>query len=91
MTHTHVDGYVFDCNPCEGMTVYHPNYLRRMPTLAQGHFDDLKLDTSSTWGSPSTRYWLSRMTAEDGEKWQVHVERLRNGCWEHLVSYRVTR
>lgn len=46
--------------------------LEAMPTLSQGQFDDLKIET------PKMRIWLSRMTKEDGQPYnnQVSIEKL---------------
>ena len=69
-------------NPYEGMTVYAPAFLESQPTLSVGQAADLKLETGGR------RYWLARGGPGDGEEWQVHVEHLREGRWEPLVSYR---
>lgn len=69
-------------NPVEGMTLYAIRYLDSLETLSVGQADDLKLDTGGY------RYWLARCGPEDGEAWQVHVERLEDGRWEQLLSYR---
>lgn len=49
--------------------------LEALPTLSQGHTDDLKIETENT------RVWLSRMTVEDGEPYnnKVTVEKLKGG------------
>lgn len=46
--------------------------LSALPTLSQGHTDDLKIETKGV------RVWLSRMTVEDGMPYdnQVTVEKL---------------
>lgn len=41
--------------------------LEKMPTLHQGQFDDLKVETKDT------RIWLSRMTIEDGMEYNNQV------------------
>jgi len=73
---------IYSTNPVDGMTIYHPNVLAALSTLSVGQADDLKIDTGTL------RYWLSRCSIEDGEEWQVHVERLENGRWVRLLSYR---
>ena len=55
--------------------------LHEMPTLHQGHFGNLKFDDGKV------RYWLSRMTKADGEKFPVQVERLQNGNWVTVHEY----
>jgi hypothetical protein len=57
--------------------------LEAMPTLSQGHFDDLKVDTGTM------RVWLSRCTVEDGEPYnnKVTVEVLKDGKWEIVNTY----
>ena len=72
----------FSANPVEGMAVFAPGYLERFLTLSTGQADDLKLERNGY------RYWLARCGPEDGEEWQVHVERLVDGCWVPLLSYR---
>ncbi len=49
--------------------------LEALPTLSQGHTDDLKVETENT------RVWLSRMTVEDGEPYnnKVTIEKLKGG------------
>lgn len=49
--------------------------LLAMPTLEQGHFANLKIDTGTL------RVWVSRMTIADGELDPVQVERLEDGVW----------
>lgn len=51
---------------------YTLSQLEAMPTLEQGHTDDLKVDELET------RVWLSRMTIEDGQPYdnQVTIEKL---------------
>lgn len=49
--------------------------LGAMPTLAQGHTANLKIDTGSV------RFWVSRMGAEDGETRPIQVEVLKDGRW----------
>lgn len=44
--------------------------LEKMPTLAVGQADDLKVDTGKE------RIWLSRITGE------ISIERLTKGRWE---------
>lgn len=57
--------------------------LEAMPTLATGHFDDLKIKRGDV------QVWISR---DDGqERNKVYVERLINGKWDEVRSYRATR
>lgn len=58
--------------------------LKALPTIEQGHTDNLKFE------NPIIRVWLSRMTIEDGMPYndQVTVERrLRNGIWTTVAAY----
>ena len=59
--------------------------LEGMPTLSQGHFENLKAE-GEVDGIP-TRWWLTRMTVEDGEKHAVHVEQLIDGSWQVVHKY----
>lgn len=56
---------------------YKGQELYDMPTISQGHTDNLKIQT------PDTKVWLSRMTKEDGMPYdnQVTVEKLVDGNW----------
>lgn len=58
--------------------------LEAMPTISQGHTDDLKNDTGEF------RIWLSRMTVADGMPYdnQVTVEKLINGVWTTIEEYK---
>lgn len=53
--------------------------LEQLPTLAQGHAADLKIDTSLSGGS--MRVWVSRCCLRDGETQPVQVEKLIDGQW----------
>lgn len=59
--------------------------LEALPTIKQGHTDDLKIE------SGNGRVWLSRMTIEDGQPYnnQVTIERFNDakGRWETVTSY----
>lgn len=56
--------------------------LEEMETISQGQFDDLKKHTGKL------KYWVSRMTKEDGEEFKVTVERLSDyGRWETVHRY----
>lgn len=57
------------------MTTYTMKDLERLPTLAVGQADDLKVDTGSI------RVWLSRCGPEDGETQPIKVEKLDCGRW----------
>jgi hypothetical protein len=59
--------------------------LEGMPTISSGQADDLKVDDEID-GIP-TRWWLSRMTIEDGEKHAVHVEQRIDGRWTIVHDY----
>lgn len=61
--------------------------LIALPTLDQGHFDNLKIQTADT------RVWLSRMTKADGAKYDnaITVERLIGGVWTEQDHYRSGR
>lgn len=65
------------------MKKYTLTELKAVPTLSQGHFDNLKIDTGTE------RIWLSRMTIEDGMPYnnQVTEEHLINGKWETVKEY----
>lgn len=81
-TTVQVAGYELSDNPYEGMTIYSPGFLAKQPTLSVGQADDLKVEAGGF------RYWLARCGPEDGEEWQVHVERFDDGRWCNLLSYR---
>lgn len=59
--------------------------LESLPTLTQGHTDDLKLE------SATSRVWLSRLTKEDGMPYnnQVTVETYnsKTGAWVTTEQY----
>jgi hypothetical protein len=58
--------------------------LEAMPTIRQGHFDDLKVE------SDDTRVWFSRMTVADGMEYnnQVQVYKLnKNHDWKLVQEY----
>jgi hypothetical protein len=56
-----------------------------MPTISSGHFENLKAE-GEVEGVP-TRWWLSRMTVEDGETNAIHVEQLIDGRWQEVYKY----
>jgi hypothetical protein len=60
--------------------------LINMPTLEQGHFDNLKVKTDTK------RVWLSRMTVADGAEYdnQVTVEKLVDGIWTIKEQYQAS-
>ena len=82
MEHVHVKGFRCSDNVPEGFTLYTPGYLAKQGTVHSGHWDNLKLETTTY------RYWLSRAKPGDGEIWQVHVDRKEQGDWKRFVSYR---
>jgi hypothetical protein len=58
--------------------------LKAMPTITQGHVDDLKIHDDRSF-----KVWLSRLTREDGQTCdnEVTVERYVNGAWMVTESY----
>lgn len=60
--------------------------LESMPTLHQGHTDDLKLETITNL---PYRVWLSRMTTLDGMPYnnQVTIEMCVEGKWITVEQY----
>ena len=63
--------------------LYAADYLDNLPTLCEGHMDDLKVDTGDM------RVWLSRMTIADGAPFNngVTIERLIDGRWVEVDCY----
>lgn len=61
------------------------NELEALPTLSQGHTDNLKYEDLDV----GVRVWLSRCGVEDGEPYpnKVTVERLVDGRWEAVEQY----
>lgn len=56
---------------------YSAAHLYTLPTIIQGHFDDLKIET------PTERVWLSRLTNADGLKGSpITVEHKFEGGWK---------
>jgi len=57
--------------------------LENMPTLHQGHCDNVKYDDGKT------RVLLSRMTIEDGMEYnnQVTIEKLKREGWVTVAQY----
>lgn len=57
--------------------------INAMPTIEEGHTEDLKYE------SKSIRIWLSRMKKEDGMPYdnQVIVEKAIKGQWETIDQY----
>lgn len=57
--------------------------LQAMPTINQGHFANLKVETATT------RVWLSRCTKEDGERCnnKVTVDKFTGGRWHTVAEY----
>ena len=64
---------------------YTKSELEAMPTISSGHFENLKVE-GEVDGIP-TRWWLTRMTVEDGETHAVHVEQLVDGRWQNVHKY----
>ncbi len=67
-----------------GMGRYTAAELKRKRTLSTGQCDSLKVDTGTM------RVWISRCTVADGEPYnnKVSVEKLRNGRWETVETYK---
>ena len=67
--------------------IYQAKELASMPTLSQGHTDDLK-DEYKHNGS-QYRVWLSRMTVEDGMPYnnQITLEVLDTNGWTTVRKY----
>ena len=71
------------------MKIITPGYMftldqiEAMPTIYQGHTDDLKIET------PITRVWLSRLTVEDGMPYNnmVTVDSHGQYGWETINEY----
>lgn len=59
------------------------NELRAFPVAIQGQADDLRLEITGL------RYWVSRMTVEDGEPVddKVTIEAYNNGRWRTVYVY----
>lgn len=57
--------------------------LRKLPTLAVGQADNLKIDDGTT------RVWLCRCGRDDGMPYdnQITVEKLIDGRWETVETY----
>ena len=59
--------------------------LEKIPSISEGHMEDLKVE-GKVDGIP-TRWWLSRMTAEDGARHAIDVEQLLDNRWQVVHSY----
>jgi hypothetical protein len=58
--------------------------LQALPTLSQGHTDDLKMETTAR------RVWLSRLTKADGQPYdnQITIEaKNEDGSWSIIRQY----
>lgn len=55
--------------------------LDAKPTISSGHMHNLKYDDGKV------RYWLSRMSVEDGETSAIYVEHLEDGRWVDVHQY----
>lgn len=62
---------------------YTATELEALPTINSGHFDNLKIETSTE------RVLLSRLTVADGMPYdnQVTHERLIDGVWTTIKEY----
>jgi hypothetical protein len=65
------------------MDRYTAKELRELPTLSEGHFDNLKIDTGKI------RVWLCRCGVADGLPYDnmITVEKLRAGRWVKWDEY----
>jgi hypothetical protein len=62
---------------------YTARQLKKLPTISQGQFSNLKLDDGKH------RIWLSRMTQADGMPYNnaIEVEALLDGRWTSVAKY----
>jgi hypothetical protein len=62
---------------------YSARQLRKLPTISQGQFSNLKIDDGKH------RIWLSRMTKADGMPYNnaIEVEALLDGVWTSVAQY----
>jgi len=67
------------------LEIYSKEQLERKPTISEGHSEDLKVERKVN-GVP-TRWWLSRMTVEDGARNSIDVEQLQEGRWRVVHRY----
>jgi hypothetical protein len=58
-----------------------PPDLESWPTIGQGHFANLKVDTGEV------RIWHSRMTLADGETEPIQIEELQDGSWVSVCPH----
>lgn len=65
------------------MKKYTYKEIMELPTIEQGHFDNLKVSTKTR------RVWISRMTLADGMCYnnQITIERLIRGNWFIIDQY----
>jgi hypothetical protein len=84
----HVHGQEWTlCESCRYPRRFTLEEIRAMPTLQQGQYDNLKIDTGNL------RVWLSRLTIEDGQLYnnQVMVQTLGDmddqGIWRTVEEY----
>ena len=63
--------------------------LRAMPTIKEGHFENLKMEYFSATENKMMRVWLSRCGVADGLPYDdgVRVELFRNGRWATACEY----
>jgi hypothetical protein len=61
--------------------------LEGLPTLVERQADDLKIENMDAY--PPYRYWLSRMTVDDGAPYDnaVDYEVLVGGSWQRVHMY----
>ena len=62
---------------------YTADFLEKLPTLAVGQSDDLKIDDGKT------RIWLSRCGIADGMPYEksISVEKLIAGTWQQVKIF----
>jgi hypothetical protein len=56
--------------------------FRYLPTIHQGHYDNLKFDDGKT------KVWVSRMTVDDGASGDhnIEIEQLIDGTWKVVAT-----
>ena len=74
---------------CEMFGRFSKSQIESMPTVSEGHTDDLKLDLGYT------RVWVSRLTTEDGVLYdnEVTTEQYLKGerwFWKPIDTYEPT-
>lgn len=83
----HVHGQPWTlCERCRYPRRFTLAEIEAMPTLRQGHYDNLKIDTGNI------HVWLSRVGVKDGMPYnnQVTVHSLTDGIWKPVEEYEAT-